>query len=51
MELQHSDLESTWTKGRETAYGDSNLDESLLATYGVNIKRQNGNTYRNLEFK
>lgn len=44
MELQHSDLESTWTKGRETAYGDSNLDESLLATYGVNIKRQNGNT-------
>lgn len=44
MELQHSDLESTWTKGRETAYGDTNLDESLLATYGVNIKRQNGNT-------
>lgn len=42
MELQHSDLESTWTKGRETAYGDSNLDESLLDTYGVNIKRQNG---------
>ena len=43
MELQHSDLESTWTKGRETAYGDTNLDESLLNTYGVNIKRQNGN--------
>ena len=42
MELQHSDLESTWTKGRETAYGDTNLDESLLDTYGVNIKRQNG---------
>ena len=42
MELQHSDLESTWTKGRETAYGDSNLDGSLLDTYGVNVKRQNG---------
>lgn len=42
QELQHSDLESTWTKGRETAYGDTNLDESLLDTYGVNIKRQNG---------
>ena len=42
MELQHSDLESTWTKGRETAYGDSNLDGSLLDTYGVKVKRQNG---------
>lgn len=42
QELQHSDLESTWTKGRETAYGDTNLDESLIDTYGVNVKRQNG---------
>ncbi len=42
MELQKADFESSWTKGRETSYGDSNLDDSLLGEYGVRIKRQNG---------
>ncbi len=42
MELQKADWESTWTKGRETSYGDTNLDESLLQEYGVRVKRQNG---------
>ncbi|MBN2222389.1 MAG: hypothetical protein JW708_09280, partial [Vallitaleaceae bacterium] len=42
MELQKADWESTWTKGRETSYGDTNLDDSLLQTYGIRVKRQNG---------
>ncbi|MCD1653514.1 ssDNA-binding domain-containing protein [Treponema zuelzerae] len=47
MELQKADWESTWTKGRETSYGDTNLDDSLLQTYGIRVKRQNGeNIYK-----
>lgn len=42
MELQKADFESSWTKGRETAYGDSNLETSLLAELGIKVKRQNG---------
>jgi len=42
MELQKADFESSWTKGRDTSYGDSNLDLSLLDTHGVRVKRQNG---------
>jgi len=44
MELQKADWESSWTKGRETAYGNGNLDESLYKEYGVRVKRQNGNS-------
>lgn len=42
MELQKADWESTWTKGRETSYGDTNLDDSLIQAYGIRVKRQNG---------
>jgi hypothetical protein len=42
MELQKADWESSWTKGRETSYGDTNLDDSLLQEYGIRVKRQNG---------
>ncbi len=42
MELQKADWESTWTKGRETSYGDTNLDDALLQRFGIRIKRQNG---------
>lgn len=42
MELQKADWESTWTKGRETSYGDTNLNDSLLHEYGIRVKRQNG---------
>jgi hypothetical protein len=42
MELQKADFESSWAKGRETAYGDSNLDNSLVAELGITVKRQNG---------
>ncbi len=42
MELQKADWETSWTKGRETSYGDSNIDMSLMKRYGVPVKRQNG---------
>ena len=42
MEAQKADWESSWTKGRETSYGEIGLNDSLYTEYGVMVKRQNG---------
>jgi len=49
MELQKADWETSWTKGRETSYGDSNLNASLLEELGITVKRQNGDIIRTKE--
>lgn len=51
MELQYADEESTYTKGKETSYGDSNINGKLLNTLGVNVKRQNGDLINSNEIK
>jgi len=51
MELQKADWESTWTKGRETSYGNTNLDDTLLQEYGIRVKRQNGDRITNTEIE
>jgi len=42
MEIQQEDLMSVYYKGKETSYGDANTKKDLLDTYGVLVKRQNG---------
>ena len=49
MELQKADWETSWSKGRETAYGDSNTDMQLIDRFGVPVKRQNGDAISNEE--
>jgi len=36
------ELESTYTKGHETSYGESGTVDDLLESYGVKVKRQDG---------
>ena len=40
-----------WTIGRETAYGDSNTNQSLYEHFGVLVKRQNGNSITTKEIQ
>lgn len=42
MEIQQEDLMSVYYKGKETSYGDANTKKDLLDTYGILVKRQNG---------
>lgn len=42
MSEQENNLLSSFQKGRETSYGNSNTKDTLLDKYGVLIKRQNG---------
>jgi hypothetical protein len=42
MSCQIEDLQSSYAKGTETSYGDKNTNASLKETYGVLVKRQNG---------
>jgi hypothetical protein len=42
LELQQEEIESSYTKGVETSYGDSGTKDDLLSEYGVKVKRQNG---------
>jgi hypothetical protein len=42
MEIQREEWESSFGKGRETSYGDTNTNDALLETHGVMVKRQNG---------
>jgi hypothetical protein len=42
MSLQKEDWENAYSKGRETAYGDGNTNDTLFRDYGVLVKRQNG---------
>jgi len=42
IELQQEHDASSFTKGRETSYGNVGLDDTLLDEFGVRVKRQNG---------
>jgi hypothetical protein len=42
MSCQIEDLQSSYAKGTETSYGDTNTNDSLKEQYGVLVKRQNG---------
>ena len=42
MQGHLDDYRSVYIKGKETSYGDANLNDSLLEKYGVMVKRQNG---------
>ncbi|MDR2079999.1 MAG: hypothetical protein LBP74_09795 [Treponema sp.] len=49
MSCQIEDIQSSYTKGTETSYGDKNTNGSLKETYGVLLKRQNGDTIKQEE--
>lgn len=42
LDLQQEHDESSFTKGRQTSYGDTGLSDELFDEFGVKIKRQNG---------
>ena len=42
MECLYEDWESSFGKGRETAYGDKGTVKDLVESVGVRVKRQNG---------
>jgi hypothetical protein len=42
MQIQYDDNYSVYHKGEETSYGDKGTKDTLLKSYGVKIKRQNG---------
>jgi hypothetical protein len=39
---QYDDLQSSYTKGAETSYGDKNTSNALFEEFGILVKRQNG---------
>lgn len=47
LDLNYSkqDYIDSYSKGEETAYGDSNTFNSLFNDYGIRIKKQNGSTF------
>ena len=49
MSCQYDDLESSYTKGAETSYGDKNTNAALLDEFGVLVKRQNGDAINKQE--
>ncbi|MDR2078104.1 MAG: hypothetical protein LBP74_00095 [Treponema sp.] len=51
MSCQIGDLQSSYTKGTETSYGDKNTNSSLKEKYGVLVKRQNGDAINGEEIK
>jgi hypothetical protein len=51
MSCQIEDLQSSYAKGTETSYGDTNTSASLKETYGVLVKRQNGDAIKQEEIK
>jgi hypothetical protein len=42
MSCQYDDLESSYSKGVETSYGDKNTNRALFEEFGILVKRQNG---------
>ncbi|MDC7221526.1 MAG: hypothetical protein PQJ59_16450 [Spirochaetales bacterium] len=42
MDLMREEVDNSFSKGRETSYGDSNTSDAMKDEYGVKIKRQNG---------
>ncbi len=51
LELYSEDNESSYTKGKETSYGDSNTKDNLLESHGVMVKRQNGDEINEKEIE
>jgi hypothetical protein len=51
MSCQLEDLESTYTKGAKTSYGDKNTSKALLKEYGILVKRQNGDAINTREIE
>lgn len=49
IEIQTEDFDSTYVKGRDTSYGDSNTKNTILKSHGVLVKRQNGDEITNQE--
>jgi hypothetical protein len=48
---QMEDLQSVYTKGAETSYGDKKTNPALKERYGVLVKRQNGDTISGHEIR
>jgi hypothetical protein len=42
MDLMREEIDNSFSKGRETSYGDSNTSNVLEGEYGVKLKRQDG---------
>jgi hypothetical protein len=51
MSCQADDLESAYTKGAETSYGDKNINNTLFQEFGILVKRQNGDAINQEEIK
>jgi hypothetical protein len=51
MSCQIEELQSSYAKGTETSYGDTNTNNSLKEKYGVLVKRQNGDAINKNEIK
>jgi hypothetical protein len=51
MSCQIEDLQSSYAKGTETSYGDTNTSNSLKEKYGVLVKRQNGDAINREEIE
>ncbi|MDR0386788.1 MAG: hypothetical protein LBH57_02005, partial [Treponema sp.] len=51
MSCQIEDLQSSYAKGTETSYGNKNTNDSLKETYGVLVKRQNGDAINRKEIE
>lgn len=51
IDLQQEYLETAYTKGKQTSYGDSGTKNDLMDEYGVKVKRQNGDEINKSEIK
>jgi hypothetical protein len=51
MQLHQEYLDSVYTKGAKTSYGDSGTKDDLYNEYGVKVKRQNGDEIKESEIK
>jgi hypothetical protein len=51
LSLQQEYIDSAYTKGAETSYGDSKTKNNLLEDYGIKVKRQNGDEINDSEIK
>ena len=49
MIIQLEEHYNSYSKGRETSYGDKGTKDTLLADYGVKVKRQNGDEINDAE--
>jgi hypothetical protein len=49
MSCQYDDLESSYTKGAKTSYGDAHTNNALFEEFGILVKRQNGDAINRKE--